>query len=112
MAENTSTVLGVDVATVNLKDGGTVLISRGQDIPKNVTNEEKARLKSLSVFDEPVKAKPAPPVVVDPRIAELEAALAEEKARADAAVKASAEKNPAEKTAEETDPAGSTTPSS
>lgn len=85
-------VLGADMVLVKLKDGGDVPVSRGEELPDGVDAAEIKRLDALGVFTEPKPAeeKPTEPGT-DPRVAELEAALAEETAKREAAEKAAAE---------------------
>lgn len=81
------TVVGVDVALVNLKDGGTTLVSRGQDVPSTIHGDERRRLTDLGVF-----RRPSTPTTalssVDPQLAEVQAQLAATTARLAAAEEA------------------------
>lgn len=85
-------VLGADMVLVRLKDGGDVPVPRGEELPDGVDAAEVKRLDGLGVFDEPTKPQePKAEAGPDPRVAELEAQLAEETARREAAEKAAAE---------------------
>lgn len=85
------TNVGVDMALVNLKSGGTALVPRGADLPTGLADGEEKRLSDLGVFTEPkTSTAPAAPTQ-DPRIAQLEAQLAEETTRREAAEKAVAD---------------------
>jgi hypothetical protein len=52
MTGTASVVIGVDVATINLANGTTLLVQRGQSVPAGVAPEELARLHRVGVFDE------------------------------------------------------------
>lgn len=81
------TIVGVDMALVNLKGGGTTLVSRGSDLPADAADGEVKRLTDLGAFTEPKAASTAAPTAAAAaaRIAQLESQLATEAAARQAA---------------------------
>lgn len=51
-------VVQVDVAMVNLAGGGTAEVTKGQTVPGNLPAGEMDRLRSIGVFDAPVRRNP------------------------------------------------------